>query len=71
MFNSVHLLTSAIQGAPRTTSTGGSPRCMALPSLASRNADQVALPEVGANRRNDLALPSGIASMEHWLDLNA
>ncbi len=42
-----------------------------LPSLAWEGAEETRQPGVGASPVDEYTLPVGIASMEHWLDLNA
>ena len=61
--------TSANQGMMQASSAQGQGET--LPSLAWPGAKETAGPGVVASRLDEFTLPSGIASLEHWLDLNA
>jgi hypothetical protein len=63
--------TSQIQGMAMFTPASGEAEHGNLPSLAWPGAKQTALSDTVASRPDAYTLPAGIASMEHWLDLNA
>ena len=63
--------TSANPGMMNASSAREQPQGDTLPSLAWPSAKEAARPGIIASRLDEFALPSGIASLEHWLDLNA
>jgi hypothetical protein len=66
------LFTSATQGKLNTGRAGGVSPLSALRGLTSPARDEERNPYTGSGAGSDnYRLPSGIASLEHWLDLNA
>lgn len=65
------LLASANHGMGHASSAHAETQGERMPSLAWPGAKEAAGPGVVASRLDEYALPSGIASLEHWLDLNA
>jgi hypothetical protein len=63
--------TSQIQQRAMASSVGGEAQTETRPSLAWESMEETRRPSVGASRVDEYTLPAGIASMEHWLDLNA
>ncbi len=61
------LFTSVTQGM---SNTYGASREIELQAFAASNAAERAGDHAGS-RADEYLLPSGIASLEHWLDLNA
>ena len=64
-------LASQNQSMARASSARAEPQFETLPSLAGPGVEKTASPGIFASRRDDYTLPSGVASIEHWLDLNA
>jgi hypothetical protein len=66
-----YLSTSQVQAMALASPSWGEAERAIQPALAWPGTDEAGLPGTVANRPGDYTLPTGIASLEHWLDLNA